>query len=80
MLPLDASSASVHPTTQSHDSSSFSSSFHNARESFERSYLLHYLDQNDWNISRTATSIGMERSQLHRKIKSFGLSTPEKKE
>ncbi len=80
MLPLDASSASVHPTTQSHDSNSFSSSFHNARELFERSYLLHYLDQNDWNISRTATSIGMERSQLHRKIKSFGLNTPEKRE
>jgi two-component system nitrogen regulation response regulator NtrX len=80
MLPLDASSTSVHPTAQSHDSNSFSSSFHNARESFERSYLLHYLDQNDWNISRTATSIGMERSQLHRKIKSFGLNTPEKKE
>ncbi len=80
MLPLDASSAPVHPTTQSRGDSSFSSSFHNARESFERSYLLHYLEQNDWNISRTATSIGMERSQLHRKIKSFGLSTPEKKE
>jgi len=80
MLPLDASSVSVHPTTQNHGSNSFSSSFHNARESFERSYLLHYLEQNDWNISRTATSIGMERSQLHRKIKSFGLSTPEKKE
>jgi len=79
MLPLDASSASVHQTTQSHDSNSFSSSFHNARESFERSYLLHYLDQNDWNISRTASAIGMERSQLHRKIKSFELNTAEKK-
>lgn len=80
MLPLDTSSVSVNPTAQNHDNNSFSSSFHNARESFERSYLLHYLEENDWNISRTAASIGMERSQLHRKIKSFGLSTPEKKE
>ena len=79
MLPLDASSTPVQPATQNHDNSSFSHSFHNARESFERSYLLHYLDQNDWNISRTSAAIGMERSQLHRKIKSFGLNTAEKK-
>jgi len=51
-----------------------SSSFRSAREAFERSYLLYHLNQNDWNVSRTAEDIGMERSQLHRKIKSFGLS------
>jgi len=48
-------------------------SFHDAREAFERSFLLQHLDKHEWNISRTATEIGMERSQLHRKIKSFGL-------
>ena len=48
-------------------------SFHHARDAFERSYLLYHLNRNDWNISRTAEEIGMERSQLHRKIKSFGL-------
>jgi len=47
--------------------------YHSAREAFERSYLLHHLNENDWNVSRTAEDIGMERSQLHRKIKSFGL-------
>jgi len=50
-----------------------SATFHNAREAFERSYLLHHLKKNEWNVSRTAEDIGMERSQLHRKIKGFGL-------
>jgi len=48
--------------------------FRSAREAFERSYLLYHLNKNDWNVSRTAEDIGMERSQLHRKIKSFGLN------
>jgi len=53
---------------------SLSSNFRSAREAFERSYLLYHLNNNGWNVSRTAEDIGMERSQLHRKIKSFGLN------
>jgi len=53
-------------------------SFHEARELFERTFLLQSLEKHEWNISRTAADIGMERSQLHRKIKSFGLVPPEK--
>jgi len=53
-------------------------SFHDAREAFERNFLLQHLNNHEWNISRTATEIGMERSQLHRKIKSFGLVQHEK--
>jgi len=49
-------------------------SFRSAREAFERSYLLFHLNRNNWNVSRTAEDIGMERSQLHRKIKSFDLN------
>jgi len=51
--------------------------FNHAREHFERSYLLHHLDKHGWNISHTAAEIGMERSQLHRKIKHFSLSQTE---
>ena len=53
-------------------------SFHEAREIFERQFLLQQLEKHEWNISRTANDIGMERSQLHRKIKSFGLTPPQK--
>jgi len=53
-------------------------SFHDAREAFERTFLLQHLELHAWNISRTAADIGVERSQLHRKIKSFGLLPPDK--
>ncbi|TYO98309.1 two-component system nitrogen regulation response regulator NtrX [Geothermobacter ehrlichii] len=48
-------------------------SFREAREEFEREYLLRKLEENDWNISRTAEAIDMERSNLHRKIKAYGI-------
>jgi two-component system, NtrC family, nitrogen regulation response regulator NtrX len=45
-----------------------------AREMFERDYLLAQVGRFGGNISRTAAFIGMERSALHRKLKSLGLS------
>jgi two-component system nitrogen regulation response regulator NtrX len=44
-----------------------------AREQFERAYLQAQLDRFGGNISRTATFVGMERSALHRKLKTLGL-------
>ena len=44
-----------------------------ARESFEREYLRVQIRRFSGNISRTAVFIGMERSALHRKLKSLGL-------
>ena len=48
-------------------------SFREAREEFEKEFLLRKLEENDWNISKTAEAIEMERSNLHRKIKSYGI-------
>ncbi len=42
-----------------------------AREVFERDFIIQKLEENDWNISRTAEIIELERSNLHRKIKSY---------
>lgn len=47
------------------------SSYREAKELFERQFLLEKLKKNNWNISKTAEEIGMERSNLHRKIKSY---------
>jgi len=47
-----------------------------AREIFEREYILAQINRFGGNISRTATFIGMERSALHRKLKSLGVSSP----
>ena len=44
-----------------------------AREIFERDYLLAQINRFGGNISRTASFIGMERSALHRKLKSLGV-------
>ena len=44
-----------------------------AREVFERQYLLAQIERFGGNISKTAEFVGMERSALHRKIKSLGL-------
>jgi len=44
-----------------------------AREHFEREYLQAQIDRFGGNISRTASFVGMERSALHRKLKSLGL-------
>lgn len=44
-----------------------------ARDDFEKEFILQKLQENDGNISRTAEAIEMERSNLHRKIKSYGI-------
>ncbi|MFQ5562274.1 MAG: sigma-54-dependent transcriptional regulator [Parvularculaceae bacterium] len=45
-----------------------------AREKFEREYLIAQINRFGGNISRTATFIGMERSALHRKLKALGVN------
>jgi two-component system, NtrC family, nitrogen regulation response regulator NtrX len=44
-----------------------------AREQFERDYLLAQVERFGGNISKTAAFVGMERSALHRKLKSLGV-------
>ena len=46
-------------------------SFKEARRLFEREYLQFKLKENEGNISRTAESVGLERSHLHKKLKSL---------
>ena len=49
------------------------SNFREARAKFEKEYLLKKIAENKGNISKTAESIGLERSYLHRKIKGYGI-------
>ncbi len=53
-------------------------SLREARESFEREYLKAQIDRFGGNISKTAAFIGMERSALHRKLKSLGVGGPQR--
>ena len=52
---------------------SLTSPLKEAREQFEKEYLITQLKKNHGNISKTADFIGMERSALHRKLKSLGI-------
>jgi len=45
----------------------------NARESFEKWFISRRLREHGNNVTRTAEALGVERSHLHRKLKSFGL-------
>jgi two-component system response regulator HydG len=42
-------------------------------EEMEKSHIIKMLDRNDWNIAKTARSLNIDRTTLHKKIKRFGL-------
>lgn len=73
LLPSDI--GEVLPTVGDTDASAhlMSLPLREAREVFERQYLLAQIERFGGNISKTAEFVGMERSALHRKIKSLGL-------
>jgi two-component system nitrogen regulation response regulator NtrX len=53
------------------------SSLHQARESYERDYILKKLDDHHGNVSRAAEALGLERSHLYRKMKALGIAVKE---
>jgi two-component system nitrogen regulation response regulator NtrX len=55
------------------DTDSYEYPLKQAREKFEKNYLSIQLNRNNGNIAKTADFIGMERTALHRKLKSLGL-------
>jgi two-component system nitrogen regulation response regulator NtrX len=44
-----------------------------AKSDFERAFILGKLEEHDWNVSKTADALKIERSNLHRKLKSFDI-------
>jgi DNA-binding NtrC family response regulator len=48
------------------------------RDHMEREYIRMKLDENGWNISRTANLLGIERTNLHKKMRSLGLGREER--
>jgi two-component system nitrogen regulation response regulator NtrX len=53
------------------------STLQQAREAYERDYILKELDRCHGNVSRAAESLGLERSHLYRKMKTLGISIRE---
>ena len=50
------------------------STLQQARAAYERDFIVRKLEENQGNITRTAASLGLERSHLYRKMKSLGIS------
>ena len=50
------------------------SSIQEARESAEREHILRALEEANWNVSGAARTLGMERTNLHKRIRALGLS------
>ena len=48
------------------------------RKASDRAFLIKHLEENRWNISRTAERLGMQRSSLYKKMSSLGISPPDK--
>jgi two-component system nitrogen regulation response regulator NtrX len=51
-------------------------SLRDARDLFERDFIIRKLEENAWNISKTAELLDIERSNLHRKIKAYDIKIP----
>ncbi len=49
------------------------STLKSAREAFERDFIIKKLKENNWNISKTAEILDIERSNLHKKIKAYNI-------
>lgn len=66
------------PTNLTENSTSISAmTLREARAQFEIQFVLQALQRNDWNISETARQLGIERTNLHRKMKQHGISRAE---
>ncbi len=52
-------------------------SLHDARSAYEREFILRKLEESQWNMTRAAAALGLERSHLYRKLKSLGIAAGE---
>lgn len=73
-LPQEISNTSTEETTMIATTEELPDSYKEAKEIFEEQFLIEKLKKNSWNISRTAEEIGLERSNLHRKIKYYQIN------
>ena len=78
MLPPEISAAAPAVLRGQHNSEIMLMPLREAREVFERQYLEAQVTRFGGNISRTANFIGMERSALHRKLRSLGITSGER--
>jgi two-component system, NtrC family, nitrogen regulation response regulator NtrX len=78
MLPPEVGNSLSPSTNGSGGDNLMAMPLKNARENFEREYLLAQISRFGGNVTKTAEFVGMERSALHRKLKSLGVGSLER--
>ena len=78
MIPMEIAATAPIAATASNNAEIMGLPLREAREIFEREYLIAQVTRFGGNISRTAEFVGMERSALHRKLKSLGVQSDER--
>jgi two-component system, NtrC family, nitrogen regulation response regulator NtrX len=71
--PLRPKEVGPGAAVESHDRS-----LKDARDNFERAFILAELRANDWNVTRTAEKLRIERSHLYRKLKAYNINPPKR--
>jgi len=57
-----------------HGTENPNATLHEARSAYEREFILRKLEENQWNMTKTAAAVGLERTHLYRKMKSLGIA------
>lgn len=70
---VDALGMFRHEVSREYDYFSYKT-LKDARDAFEKDFIIKKLQENNWNVSKTADAIDVERSNLHKKIKAYGIS------
>jgi two-component system nitrogen regulation response regulator NtrX len=74
MTPSDTiTSKNLIITEPTHSNYSAFKTLKEARDAFEKAFIIKKLEENNWNISKTAEILEIERSNLHRKIKAYNI-------
>ncbi|MFO7576774.1 MAG: sigma-54 dependent transcriptional regulator [Pelovirga sp.] len=73
-LPHEITQSTMDDSLQIGAAEEMPDSYKEAKEIFEKQFLTEKLRKNSWNISRTSEEIGLERSNLHRKIKYYNIN------
>ncbi len=80
-LPEQLTSAAAREDSRAANAAGMgASTLKEAKSDFERAYILDKLQENAWNVSKTAEAIGIERSNLHRKLRAYNIDPKRLKE
>jgi two-component system nitrogen regulation response regulator NtrX len=75
--PSSLSSGSEHGTTTNTTNFDQFTNFQEYKDFAERDYIKYKLEKNNWNVSKTADDIDIQRSHLYSKIEKYGLKRAE---